>query len=144
MTKTFQFVGHTLDVARSLLQAADREVQLRPKSFDVLVYLVENADRLVPKEELINAIWPNVVVTDELLTHCVSELRNALGDSAPNHYQDGAAARLPVRCSGLAIGSKSGASWRRGGAAQLCPISIESRSRRCQTAPPSRSCRSRT
>jgi TolB-like protein len=81
MTKTFQFVGHTLDVARSLLQAADREVQLRPKSFDVLVYLVENADRLVPKEELINAIWPNVVVTDESLTHCVSELRNALGDS---------------------------------------------------------------
>src|SRR5215813_13542500 len=80
MTKTFQFVGHTLDVARSSLRAADREIQLRPKSFEVLLYLVENADRLVPKEELIKAIWPNVVVTDESLTHCVSELRGALGD----------------------------------------------------------------
>src|SRR5262245_1240065 len=81
MTKTFQFVGHTLDLARSSLRMADREVQLRPKSFEVLVYLVENAERLVPKEELIKAIWPNVVVTDESLTHCVSELRSALGDS---------------------------------------------------------------
>src|SRR5262249_34034294 len=44
-------------------------------------YLVENAERLVPKDELIRAIWPNVVVTDESLTHCVSELRSALGDS---------------------------------------------------------------
>src|SRR5215510_4454679 len=79
--KTFQFVGHTLDLARSSLRAADREVQLRPKSFEVLVYLVENAERLVPKDELIRAIWPNVVVTDESLTHCVSELRSALGDS---------------------------------------------------------------
>ena len=81
MTKTFQFVGHTLDLARSSLRTADGEVQLRPKSFEVLVYLVENAERLVPKEELIKAIWPNVVVSDESLTHCVSELRSALGDS---------------------------------------------------------------
>ena len=81
MTKTFQFAGHTLDVARSSLQAADREVQLRRKSFEVLVYLLENAERLVPKEELIKAIWLNVVVTDESLTHCISELRSALGDS---------------------------------------------------------------
>jgi TolB-like protein/DNA-binding winged helix-turn-helix (wHTH) protein len=81
MTKCFQFAGHTLDVARSSLRGADGEVQLRPKSFEVLVYLVENADRLVPKDELMRAIWPNVVVTDESLTHCVSELRSALGDS---------------------------------------------------------------
>src|SRR5229473_88866 len=77
----FQFEGFTLDVARRSLRAADRAVQLRPKSFEVLRYLVENADRLVTKEELIKAIWPNVVVTDESLAHCVSEVRQALGDS---------------------------------------------------------------
>jgi DNA-binding winged helix-turn-helix (wHTH) protein len=44
-------------------------------------YLIENADRLVTKEELIQAVWPNVVVTDEVLTHCVSEARQAIGDS---------------------------------------------------------------
>src|SRR2546428_6461125 len=76
----FQFEGYTLDVAHSLLRAADGEIPLRPKSFEVLRYLVENADRLVTKDELITAIWPNVVVADESLTHCVSEVRRAIGD----------------------------------------------------------------
>jgi adenylate cyclase len=76
----FQFEGYTLDVLRSSLRTADRDVQLRPKAFEVLRYLVENADRLVTKEELIQTIWPNVIVTDEVLTHCVSEARQAIGD----------------------------------------------------------------
>src|SRR5262244_3772328 len=78
--KMFQFEGFTLDVARRSLRAADRTVALRPKSFEVLRYLVENADRLVTKDELIKAIWPNVVVADESLTHCVSEVRRAIDD----------------------------------------------------------------
>ena len=76
----FQFEGYTLDVARASLRTADRDVPLRPKAFEVLRYLVENADRLVTKDELIQAIWPNVIVTDEALTHCVSEARQAIGD----------------------------------------------------------------
>jgi adenylate cyclase len=76
----FQFEGYTLDVVRSSLRTAVRDVQLRPKAFEVLRYLVENADRLVTKEELIQTIWPNVTVTDEVLTHCVSEARQAIGD----------------------------------------------------------------
>jgi adenylate cyclase len=76
----FQFEGYTLDVVRSSLRTRDRDVQLRPKAFEVLRYLVENADRLVTKEELIQTIWPNVTVTDEVLTHCVSEARQAIGD----------------------------------------------------------------
>jgi adenylate cyclase len=78
--KMFQFAGHTLDLTRSSLRVADREVELRPKSFEVLRYLVENSDRLVTKDELIKAIWPDVVVADESLTHCVSEVRQAIGD----------------------------------------------------------------
>src|SRR5262249_55308445 len=77
----FQFEGYTLDVGRSSLRTADRDVQLRPKAFEVLRYLVENADRLVTKEELIQAIWPTVTVTDEALAHCVSEARQAIGDA---------------------------------------------------------------
>jgi adenylate cyclase len=76
----FQFEGYTLDVARSSLRIADRDVELRPKSFEVLCYLVENAGRLVTKEELIEAIWPDVMVSDQVLTHCVSEARQAIGD----------------------------------------------------------------
>jgi adenylate cyclase len=79
-----QFEGFTLDFARNSLRAADRNVQLRPKAVEVLHYLAENANRLVTKEELIQAIWPNVIVTDEVLTHCVSEVRQAIGDSQQN------------------------------------------------------------
>ena len=77
----FRFEGYTLDIARHSLRAADREVALRPKNFELLRYLVENPDRLVTKEELLRAIWPNVVVTDELLTRCMSEVRQAIGDA---------------------------------------------------------------
>jgi len=77
----FRFEGYTLDIARHSLRAADREVALRPKNFELLRYLVENPDRLVTKDELLKAIWPNVVVTDESLMRCVSEVRQAIGDS---------------------------------------------------------------
>ena len=76
----FQFEGYTLDVARSSLRTADRDVELRPKAFEVLCCLVENADRLVTKEELIEAVWPDVIVSEHVLTHCVSEVRQAIGD----------------------------------------------------------------
>ena len=46
----YQFEGYTLDPNRCLLRSADREVELRPKSFEVLRYLVENADRLIPRK----------------------------------------------------------------------------------------------
>src|SRR2546423_9557551 len=77
----YQFEGYTLDIARNSLRAADREIPLRRKSFELLRYLVENPDRLATREELLKAIWPNVTVTDEVLTQCVSEVRQAIGDS---------------------------------------------------------------
>src|SRR5262249_12287608 len=79
-SEMFRFEGYTLDVARNALRTADREVALRPKSFELLRYLVENPDRLLTREELLKAIWPNVTVTDQVLTHSVSEVREAIGD----------------------------------------------------------------
>jgi TolB-like protein/DNA-binding winged helix-turn-helix (wHTH) protein len=80
LERAFQFEGFTLDLRRGCLRGADGEIELRPKSFEVLRYLVENAGRLVPRDELINAVWPNVVVTEESLTRCVSDIRLVLGD----------------------------------------------------------------
>src|ERR1043166_2425761 len=77
---TRRFAGYTLDLARGSLQAGDRAVDLRPKTFALLAYLVQNAGRLVSKDELMAAIWPEVVVSDESLAKCVSEVRAALGD----------------------------------------------------------------
>ena len=78
--KPYSFAGYTLDLRQGCLRAGDRQIELRPKSFALLRYLVENAGRLVPKDELVNSLWPSVVVTDESLTRCVSDVRLALND----------------------------------------------------------------
>jgi Transcriptional regulatory protein, C terminal len=78
LERALQFEGFTLDLRRGCLRGAGGEIELRPKSFEVLRYLIENAGRLVPKDELIKAVWPNLVVTDESLTRCVSDVRLAL------------------------------------------------------------------
>ena len=76
----FKFGAFTLDLTRSRLQIDGRPIDLRPKTFDLLRYLVENADRLLTKEELMRAVWPKVSVTDNSLKRCISEVRQALGD----------------------------------------------------------------
>jgi TolB-like protein len=76
----FEFEGFTLDLTRGCLRAGDQPIDLRPKSFDVLRHLLENAGRLVSKDELIKTIWPGIYVEDDALTHCMSEVRRALGD----------------------------------------------------------------
>jgi TolB-like protein/DNA-binding winged helix-turn-helix (wHTH) protein/Tfp pilus assembly protein PilF len=70
-----------LDLALSRLSRNGAEVPLRPKSFALLQYLVTHAGRLVTKDELLSEIWPDVVVTEDSLTRCVSEARAALGDT---------------------------------------------------------------
>jgi adenylate cyclase len=79
--EVFRFENLTLDIEAAVLRTDDREIVLRPKTFEVLRCLVENAGRLVGKDELMRAVWPNVIVSDESLMQCVSELRQAIGDS---------------------------------------------------------------
>jgi adenylate cyclase len=77
----FCFEEFSLDASRRTLWRGDAVVDLRPKCFDVLTCLVREAGRVVTKDELIEAVWPKVVVTDESLTRCVSDIRQALGDA---------------------------------------------------------------
>ena len=74
------FDQFTLDLRRSCLRQGGREIELRPKSFEVLRYLVQNADCLVSKEEIMAVVWPNVTVTDESVARCISDIRVALDD----------------------------------------------------------------
>lgn len=75
------FEGFSLDLRRGCLLGRDgQELKLRPKSFEVLTYLVENSARLISKEELIGSVWSGTAVTDDSLVQCLIEVRRALGD----------------------------------------------------------------
>jgi DNA-binding winged helix-turn-helix (wHTH) protein/TolB-like protein len=76
------FDEFTLDLTRGCLQHGQEEIKLRPKSFDVLKYLVENNGRLITKDELIRAVWVDTAVTDDSLVQCLKDIRHALRDDA--------------------------------------------------------------
>ena len=75
----FEFAGHTLDIERGRLQRGGMEVSLRPKSFALLNYMLEHAGRVISKDELVEAIWPDISVSDDSLTQCMKDIRKALG-----------------------------------------------------------------
>lgn len=79
----WHFGTFTLDIARGALLDGDREIKLRPKSFEVLRYLVEHHGVLVSRGELLDAVWGNAVVTDGVLTQCLIDIRRALADRPP-------------------------------------------------------------
>ncbi|HEY7245223.1 MAG TPA: transcriptional regulator [Xanthobacteraceae bacterium] len=74
------FDRYVLDFDRGCLLLHGHEVPLRPKTFAVLSYLVENAGRLVSKDDIFAAVWPNLAVTDDTLVQSIGELRRELGD----------------------------------------------------------------
>jgi DNA-binding winged helix-turn-helix (wHTH) protein len=57
-------------------------VQLEPKMMDVLVCLARNPGDVVSREALIDAVWPEVFITESVLTRAIAGLRRALGDDA--------------------------------------------------------------
>lgn len=79
--EVFTFAGYGLDLARGRLTGPDGDVALRAKSFELLAYLVRNAGRVISKDELLDAVWPDVIVTEDSLTQSVHDIRRALGDS---------------------------------------------------------------
>src|SRR5207248_2611927 len=81
--KRLCFERYVLDTDRGSLFADGSEIVLRPKTFNLLNFLVENPGRLVSKEELFAAIWPGLAVTDDVLVQSIGELRRALGEDGP-------------------------------------------------------------
>jgi formylglycine-generating enzyme required for sulfatase activity/DNA-binding winged helix-turn-helix (wHTH) protein len=80
MRRALCFDRFVLDLSRGCLRAGDHDIDLRPKTFEVLRHLAGNAGRLVTKQELYEAVWPNVVVSDDSIAQCIRELRSKLGD----------------------------------------------------------------
>lgn len=72
----------TFDPEARLLLKGPQPVHLAPKAFDLLARLVKERPRALSREELIDAIWPDVVVTEANLTSLVNDVRTAIGDVA--------------------------------------------------------------
>ena len=82
MINLYRFGEFVLDPGRRTLARADSPVSLTPKAFDVLLVLVQNPNRLVTKEELLQAVWGDTFVEEGNLTQYISLLRKALGDNS--------------------------------------------------------------
>ena len=73
-----------VEPAQACLRRDGREFQLRAKSLQVLLCLLENRTRIVTREELLRTVWDGAAVTDDVLTQCIGDLRRALGDDPRN------------------------------------------------------------
>jgi TolB-like protein len=78
---TLSFDDYEIDVERRELRRATTAVHVEPQVFDLLVYLVQNCDRVVSKDDLIASVWGGRVVSDSTLTSRINAARKALGDS---------------------------------------------------------------
>ena len=83
---TYAFEGFRLDAQHRVLSRANGEpIPLAPKVFDTLLYLVERPGQLISKRELLEVIWPHVVVEENNLNQVVSALRRVLGETPAAH-----------------------------------------------------------
>ncbi len=77
---TIVFDEFELDPARRELRVEGKARPLQPQVFDLLLYLVENHERVVPKQELLDTLWPDATVTESSIQRGVSLARSALGE----------------------------------------------------------------
>ena len=78
----YRFGPFVLDPAIRQLARETTPIPLPPKAFDILVLLVRTRERVISKQELLDAIWPDTAVIENTLTQRIREIRDALGDDA--------------------------------------------------------------
>jgi TolB-like protein/Flp pilus assembly protein TadD len=77
----FVFSDHVLDVDRRELRRGSETIAVGPQVFDLLVYLIQNRDRVVSKDDLIDSVWGGRIVSESTLTSRINAARTAVGDS---------------------------------------------------------------
>ncbi len=77
----FAFGKHVLDIKRRELRCGGELLKLEPQVFDLLVYLVQHRDRVVARDDLLQAVWGGRIVSDSALTTRINAARRALGDN---------------------------------------------------------------
>ena len=77
----FRFANFEIDVARQELRREGDRIPIEPQVFDLLVYLIRNRNRIVTREELIDAVWNGRVISEATLSSRVSAVRRVIGDN---------------------------------------------------------------
>src|SRR5215468_8564769 len=77
----FAFGDYVLDREKRELRRGAEQIALEPQVFDVLLYLVQNCDRVVTKDDLIASVWRGRIVSESTLTSRITSARRAVGDS---------------------------------------------------------------
>src|ERR1043166_7704572 len=98
----FLFDNHVLDVGRRELRRGAETVAVEPQVFDLLVYLVQNRERVVSKDDIIAAVWHGRIVTESTLTSRINAARKAIGDSGTEQRLIRTIARKGLRFVGEA------------------------------------------
>jgi len=82
MSPRYRFADFTVSPSRRTLTRAGREIPLIPRYFDLLVLLIERRREAVHRQQILDAVWSDVIVSDGALSQAVRTLRRALGDTA--------------------------------------------------------------
>ena len=96
----FLFGDHVLDIDRRELRRGSELIALEPQVFDLLVYLIRNRERVVSKDDLLEAVWSGRTVSDSTLTSRINAVRKAVGDSGEEQRLIRTVARKGVRFIG--------------------------------------------
>ncbi|HKT19240.1 MAG TPA: winged helix-turn-helix domain-containing protein [Stellaceae bacterium] len=76
-----RFADYSLDTDRRELRRGPEPIAVEPQVFDLLVYLMQNRDRVVSKDDVIASVWSGRIVSDSTLTSRINAARRAVGDS---------------------------------------------------------------
>ena len=106
-TVLFSFEDFVVDRERGELRSGGTIIPIEPQVFDLLVYLIENRDRVVSKDDLIASVWGGRIVSDSTLDSRINGVRKALGDSGKEQRLIRTAARKGVRFLGEVTASNS-------------------------------------
>ena len=105
----FLFADHALDTDRRELRRGSEPIAVEPQVFDLLIYLVQNRDRVVSKDDLIASVWGGRIVSDSTLTSRINAARKAVGDSGEDQKLIRTIARKGLRFVGVVRTQPNGA-----------------------------------
>src|ERR1700733_9356077 len=95
------FDNHRLDTERRELHRGSERIAVEPQVFDLLIYLLQNRDRVVSKDDLFASVWGGRVVSESTLTSRINAARKAVGDSGEDQKLIRTVARKGVRFVGI-------------------------------------------